>query len=185
MYSVIPKLSNIEHIGWESLLKKLMSTAFMAPIFMFFVFLIFKLIQTPVIRELTYTEAEQDTFQVMLLMIIQALIILALLRKATEYAKKGGGGFAEVVLKGTKIIGGLAIGAATGGAALGLSGGVGALASRAGSSKTLQEAKTATGIKGFAARAALRTVDYGAKASFDVRNIPGVGALAKTGGVTL
>jgi len=53
-----------------------------------------------------------------LYVLIPAIFILVLLLKATKYAKKGSGAFGEYVMKGAQIVGGLALGAATGGMAL-------------------------------------------------------------------
>lgn len=121
MSSVVPKLSHIEGIGWEQWLKKLLSVSFMAPIFMFFMYLIFKLVNTPIF-DFIDKEKDGSTLIRMLSIVIPALILMALLKKATEFARKGGGQFGEAVISGAKMVGGLAIG----GAALG-----GALAGRA------------------------------------------------------
>ena len=115
MSSTIPALSKIEGIGWESWFKKLLSSAFMAPIFMFFVYLIFLLVQIPILKDLS--NPDQDTFQVMLFIIIQAIIILTLLMKATSYAKKSGGKAAEIIIGAGKAVAGLAVGGAFLGAA--------------------------------------------------------------------
>src|SRR3989344_4839683 len=42
----VPQLSHIEYIGWDNWSKRLLSISFMAPIFMFFLYLIFLIIQT-------------------------------------------------------------------------------------------------------------------------------------------
>jgi hypothetical protein len=113
--------------------------------------------------------------QTILLFTIPALVILILLLKATEFAKKGSGKFGEVLMTGAKMAGGLALGAATGGAALlgrtAIGGGGGALANKT--------AKWAEG-KGFG-RTANMFRDAGAfaqKSSFDIRGV-------KIGGKTL
>ena len=54
-----------------------------------------------------------------LLVVIPAVIILILLLKATEFAKKGSGKLGELASTAGKMIGGLAVGAVTGGTALG------------------------------------------------------------------
>ncbi len=183
MSSIIPILSKVESIGWESWLKKLLSASFMAPIFMFFMYLIFKLVHAEIFGGFL---SGKGILANTLSFIIPAMIILALLLKATEYAKKGGGKFGEVAMAGAKMAGGLALGAATGGAAMLGTGLAGGLASKAMTSKGLQDASEEKGtFKGFAARAALRTADYGTQASFDIRKVPGVSALAKAGGVDL
>ena len=185
MSSIIPILSHIEGIGWESWLKKLLSTSFMAPIFMFFIYLIFKLIKTNIFESFVSGEGFMANF---LGILLPALILLALLLKATEFAKKGGGKFGEMALGAVKMAGGLALGAATGGAALlgtGLIGGAANSFMSSGLGAKLRNREKEGGIGGFASRMALRTANYGTKASFDVRKVAGVGALAKMGGVNL
>ena len=178
----VPKLAGVEYLGWDAWFKRLISTSFMASIFMFFIFLIFKIL--PHIS--SFSRGNTETILGTILgILIPAIVIMALLLKATEFAKKGGGQFGEMIMKGAKMAGGLALGAATGGTALALTSGIGGLASKAASSKGLQDAAKETGLKGIAGRMALRTADYGSKASFDMRNIKGVGALAKAGGLNL
>jgi hypothetical protein len=138
MSSVIPKLSNIEGIGWESWLKKLLAASFMAPIFMFFMYLIFKIVNTDIWATLAVrTPEEQGTIETIIFLIIPAMIILALLMKATEFAKKGGGQFGEAIMTGAKVMGGLAVGGAfLGGASL-LKGSVGGFVKEASTGDSL------------------------------------------------
>ena len=117
--SAIPLLSKIDYVGWDAWTHRLLKTSFMAPIFMFFIYLIFLFVQIPLLRSLSIAGAEQDTYQVMVLIILQALITLVLLMKATKYAKESSGKLGEILVGGAKMAAGLAIGvAASGGAAI-------------------------------------------------------------------
>ena len=116
MSSIVPKLSHIEGIGWEQWLKRLLSISFMAPIFMFFMYLIFKLVDSKIFASLSDRAfKDQGTIEALVLLMLPALAILILLNKATGYAKKGGGKLGEMALGAAKIVGG-----AAGGVALGL-----------------------------------------------------------------
>ncbi len=111
MSSSIPLLSGVEYIGWDSWIKKLLKTAFMAPIFMLFMYVIFKIIEADPIGNIAdRAPADQTWMESMLLLIIPALIILVLLLKATKFAKEGAGQVGEAVISAAKVAGGLAIG---------------------------------------------------------------------------
>ncbi len=114
MSSSLPHLlGNIGYVGWEEWIKRIMKLSFMAPIFMFFVYLIFKIVQVPFLNGLI--KPEQEIYQTMLLIILQALVVLILLHKAAKYAKDASGELGAAVIGGAKMLAGLAVG----GAALG------------------------------------------------------------------
>ena len=116
MSYVIPALSHAKYVGWGSWSERLISVAFMAPIFMFFLYFIFLLLGKDMFTNAITTEG---TLATLLNLIIPAAVVLTLLLKATEFAKKGSGQFGEAVMNGAKVAGGLAIGgAALGGAGL-------------------------------------------------------------------
>ncbi|MFA5792012.1 MAG: hypothetical protein WC884_03175 [Candidatus Paceibacterota bacterium] len=117
MSSTIPLLGTIDYIGWDAWLKRLLSVSFMAPIFMFFLYFIFKLVQSKIFDGMI-DKKNTDFIGTILLIVIPALVILILLLKATDFAKKGSGKLGEMMVNGAKMVGGLALGAA-GGAALG------------------------------------------------------------------
>ena len=123
MSFTIPFLSNIEYLGWDAWFKRLLKVSFMAPIFMFFLYLIFLLIKSDLFGSMLSTDTTfiQKTFSI----VIPAIMILFMLLKAVSFAKAGSGAIGEAVMTGAKFVGGLALGAVTGGAALALSGSVG------------------------------------------------------------
>ena len=191
MSSTIPLLGHVEYIGWDAWSKRLFAVSFMAPIFMFFMYLIFLLIKPPGLFGNLVTNngtGMMGAIQTILLFTIPALVILILLHKATEYAKKGSGVLGEKLMTGAKMIGGLALGAVTGGAALagrGLIGGVGgalankaaSLANKAGATdfgKRIGMNKLASGLTSVGALAQ--------RSSFDVR---AGGFLSKATGLRL
>ncbi|MFZ3011601.1 MAG: hypothetical protein WA060_01205 [Minisyncoccia bacterium] len=170
MSSTIPILSSVEYLGWDAWFKRLLKTAFMAPIFMFFMYFIFMLIQAKIFDQII-SKSNASFIETILLIIIPALVILILLLKATEYAKKGSGALGEKLMTGAKLIGGLALGAATGGTSLMATQAIGAISSKVASSEGLKTAANnkERGFTGWAARKMLKTADYGSKASFDIR----------------
>jgi hypothetical protein len=177
MSSTIPLLGSVEYLGWDAWFKRLLKTAFMAPIFMFFLYFIFMLIQAKIFDQVI-SKTNSTFIETILLIVIPALVILILLLKATEFAKKGSGALGEKLMTGAKLIGGVALGAATGGVALAGTGIIGGLASKTAGSEGLKEAATkGTGLEKFGARMALRAANYGAGASFDVRQT-GLGKIA-------
>jgi len=125
---VVPPLAHIEYLGWNDWKTRLVKVAFMAPIFMFLLYLIFLLVKANIHKSFI-REEDQGAIEIILSMVIPALIIMSLLLKAAEFAKKGGGQFGEMLIKGGTVVagvaGGLALGAASGGATLALGAGLG------------------------------------------------------------
>jgi hypothetical protein len=176
MSSTIPLLSGVEYIGWDAWFKKLLKVAFMAPIFMFFMYFIFMLINVkPSIFNSLVTQTGDSMLLRILSVIIPAGLILILLMKATEFAKKGSGVIGEKLMQGAKMVGGLALGAATGGAAMlgtRVIGGAGGALANKGAEFAEKHGFGRVGGK-------LRDVgDFARKSSFDVRGV-------KIGGKTL
>jgi hypothetical protein len=118
MSFTVPKLESVPYIGWDAWLKRLLTVSFMAPIFMFFMYFIFLLVQTNFLSGMITKTTSSGMMVTILTMLIPEMIVLVLLLKAVEFAKKGSGEVGEMVMKGAQLAGGLAVGAATGGTAL-------------------------------------------------------------------
>ncbi len=185
----IPQLEGVKYLGFKDWSERLIKTAFMAPIFMFFLLLITKLIQVDIFSPVLDTKTDTSIPRTLIIIAIPAIIYISMLYKATEYAKEGSGEFGKAVIKyGTMaagLVGGLALTAASGGASIALTAGLGSVASAAKNSQGLKDAASQKGFRGAAARMALRTADYGSKASYDIRKIPGIGNLAKKAGINM
>ncbi len=179
----IPELKSIGGIGWTSWWDKLLKTAFMAPIFMFFMYLIFLFTKLEFIKNIG---GDKTTFfGAILAVIIPAMIILMLLMKATDYAKKGAGQLGEALTKyagaALGVAGGLALGAATGGAGLAM-GAAGALG-RTSIGRVAGNLAESNTLRDFAARNSFgaglqKTLGGIGASSFDIRG-------ASIGGKTL
>ncbi len=176
MSFALPFLAKVEYLGWESWIKRLLKVAFMAPIFMFFLFLIFMIIQSDIWTSLITrpNTKDQGWLETMILIIIPALVILTILMKATKFAKDASGELGKAIIGGAKILGGVALGVATGGTAMALSGTVGRLARNTASNEGLK-AKALAGDKG--AQRKLALANSLAKNSFDFRQT-GMGKFA-------
>jgi hypothetical protein len=185
MSFVLPKLAGMEYIGWDAWIKRLVATSFMAPIFLFFMYLIFKVLEKNIFQDFT---SGDGAIAKILGILIPAMIILALLMKAAKFAEKGGGQFGEIITKGGKMVGGLAITAATatasGGTALAARGiiggaggaGLGKLADKAGKSKNFR----------WASNMLQDSQKFVQGRSFDVRNVKVAGkTLAGATGLNL
>ena len=119
MSSTLPKLSSSGYIGWDAWIKRLLKLSFMAPVFMFFLYLIFMIIQSNIFTSLVdRAEANQGWMETIILMIIPALVILILLYKTTKFAKEASGELGSMVIGGAKLVAGLAVGGAALGGAL-------------------------------------------------------------------
>ncbi|MCC7160767.1 hypothetical protein IT399_03550 [Candidatus Nomurabacteria bacterium] len=143
MSSTVPKLAGTEYLGWEPWSKRLITVSFMAPIFMFFLYFIFLLMNGPLLEQAKNVSG--DSFISMILgMILPTLFIVSLLLKATEFAKKGSGKFGEMTMTGAKLLGGLALGAATGGTAMLAAGTIGRSALKTAGNEELKSLASGT-----------------------------------------
>jgi hypothetical protein len=183
MSSTVPKLSGIDYLGWDSWFKRLISAAFMAPIFMFCLYFIFMLIGSNIFTQIVKpaavgTNDAAGTIKMLLAVVMPAIFICLLLLQATKFAKKGSGVFGEVITKFGGAVGALAVGVA-GGAAIG---GVAALgrasAGRMGAAASNSKWAQKWESKGFGGEYFRRATGAVGAASFDAR-------AAKIGGKTL
>lgn len=201
MSSTVPHLSGIEYLGWKAWCSRLIKTAFMAPVFMFFLYFIFLLIQSNLFSRIVTpgvpgTQDAAAVIKTLLGIVLPTILIVLLLLKATEFAKKGSGMAGEFLTKVGGAVGGvatgLALGAATGGAGLALRGvvgaGGGALANKSASLANRIGATKYGGALGFN-RLASGLTSAGAlaqRSSFDLRGVKiGGKSLASVTGIPI
>ncbi|PCI20480.1 hypothetical protein COB64_02055 [Candidatus Wolfebacteria bacterium] len=177
----IPQIGDFQQKWWGNLLK----LSFLAPVFIFFLFLIVMFLETDIIGSAFGKGENLSTVQAVLNIVFPLSIIAMLLIMAKKLAENLAGEAGKVVTAAAKKVG------AVGGAALGAAAGVGGLALRstaglaaagAAESKGLQQA-AAEGQ--FGARTKLRLANYLRGASFDIRQAPGVSEAAGAGGINL
>lgn len=160
---------DIPGFGHKEWWKNLLENAFLAPIFVFFLYII--ILFGASLKNIPYdvsatTEGVGGYLDAAMKTIIPFSIMFILLKKAKDLAVKYSGEIGAAIMTGAKMVGGLALGAATGGAALAgrvaIGGGGGWVAGQA--------AKGAEkfGLKRTAEK--LKDVgDFAKKSSFDVR----------------
>jgi hypothetical protein len=162
----------IPNFGLEDWANNLFKNAFLAPIFIFFLYIILQFGEAlpGLVLDVSAGKSWADKTVKMLVPFIIITILLTQSKKlAVDYSGKMG----AAVIKAAKVVGGVVLGAVAGGAALiaaPLVGGAaaGMMGSTAGKAMA-QKALTGRGVGGFMARAGMKTLNYGKKASFDVR----------------
>ncbi|MBP6884833.1 MAG: hypothetical protein KBC17_03345 [Candidatus Pacebacteria bacterium] len=113
---IIPGTQNLGSFTWKEWSSNLFSAAFAAPIFFFFLLLISLMTKSSVI---SYEALKtQNSFVVLFTLMVPFLILTAMLLKAAKYAKKASGSIgsalADVGINAAKMLGGVAIGTASG-----------------------------------------------------------------------
>ena len=166
MSYTLPELAKYEYIGWSAWFKRLITVSFMAPIFMFFLYFIFMLVKADIFSGLK-TGSTSRMIESLLMIVLPALLILILLLKATDFAKKGAGKFGEMASTVGKMAGGLVVGAYAGGAAIAGRATIGRMGASMANSKWAQRWES-HGFGGEYARRAAAAVGGG---SFDARGV--------------
>jgi succinate dehydrogenase hydrophobic anchor subunit len=170
---IMPSLqSQFKQIGWKEWWTNLMTLAFNAPIFMFFIYLIILLSKSDLISSINLLRnPDQDFIVILLLIAIPMLIIMGFLQMATDFAKKMGGeigqGFVKFAENAYKNVGGFGVGMASGVVAMGLQAKFGRDAQKTLADKDLQD-RASKGDAG--AQQKLRRAEYLATRSFDLRD---------------
>jgi len=117
----VPAMQDWDMVGWKKWWPETIKMAFLAPVFVFFLYLIVKFLDTGLGIGINDSKGGLDF---LLGIFVPFIFIMILLMKAKEIATKMSGKIGETITKAAKTVGGLALGAA-GGVALGL--GAGAL----------------------------------------------------------
>lgn len=196
MSSTAPFLSGTPEIGWKAWFSRLIKTSFMAPIFMFFLYFIFMLINSDLFKGLipqtTYSAGGDfaAVIKFLLGLLLPLLFVEYLLYKAMKFAVKSSGKVGEiaekVVVGGAKMAGTLALAAATSGSSLAFTSTLGKASAGLAKSEGLREDSVKGGFfKRNFAKMTLGAANYGAQASGDFRKAPGAAALGKFTGLSL
>jgi hypothetical protein len=188
--NIVPALgSKLPKVGWKDWVKNLTDLAIMAPIFVFFMFLIIAFLQSGFMSSmLQSSNPNVSTTEFLISIVLQFMLIIGLLKTAEATTKKLSGQFGESV---AGVAGGIAKFA--GGAALGLGAGALALGGRSVLGKFMGKADTAgarenatkTGMRGWMARRQLDIADAGKKGSFDLRQNTIASTLSQKAGLNL
>lgn len=131
----VPSMQGIDMIGWKKWWPDLLSMSFLAPIFIFFLYLIIKFLSVGLA---VFSSDGKTGADWVLGIVIPFAFIMLLMWTAKKMATKLSGTMGQMVTGGIAAVGGLALGgAALGGAALGR--GIGGVAARASRGETLSQ----------------------------------------------
>ncbi len=182
---MVPSLQGIEMIGWKRWWPELISMSFLAPIFIFFLYLILKFLE----KGLGLISAGNSTgMQFVIGIVVPFAFIMILLMKAKDIAKKMSGSIGQGITNGVAAVGGIALGAGMGAAAFAGRSTIGRLAAKADKSNWLND--TAAGKRGNWATQRLakfgkKSTSYVSGASFDTRQTGIANTLSKHSGMNL
>jgi hypothetical protein len=172
-------LGEMSFSSWWS---KLISQAFVVPVFMFFMYLIIMFMNTNFFRDLG---SDKTTTQIILGVLIPLLIIVTLLMRARKIALDMSGEIGGAVVKAGTALAGGAIGLAAGGYALAGRATLGRLGYNATQNQGLKDAAAKKGLSGMMARATLAASNKLATSTFDARNTAVGNKLSEKTGMNL
>lgn len=168
----IPLVGGIPGINYSSWLKDLTNYAILAPIFVFFLYIIHSFLQVDFINGLGLQQNTSNFFEAALYVVVPMLIIYGLISKGVGIAKGLAGSMGDMVQKLGTTVSGVGLGIA--------SGGIGLLGSRVigGAAKKLDESRfgmmvrnsaAKNGIEGKLGKILQRGLDSTRSGSFDIR----------------
>jgi len=165
----VPALQDMDMVGWKKWWPETIKLAFLAPVFVFFIYLIIKFLDTGLGLVINDSKGGLDFI---LGIFVPFIFIMILLTKAKDIAKDMSGKIGQSITNGLAKVGGMALGVA-GGAALGLGatalrGTVGRAGSAIANSETLKKAES-RGV--FGAKTLRNIGNTAGKGSMDIRGV--------------
>ena len=112
----VPAMQNFDMVGWKKWWPETLKLAFLAPVFIFFLYLILQFLETGL--GLIQTDTKPLGISLVVGVVLPFAFIMILLLKAKDIATKMSGTIGETLAKAGATVGGMAVGAA-GGFALG------------------------------------------------------------------
>ncbi|MEI6659929.1 MAG: hypothetical protein WCK91_00720 [bacterium] len=122
----VPSMQGLEMVGWKHWWPDTLKQAFLAPVFIFFLYLIVKFLDTGL--SLIKVDKSSSGIAFVIGTTVPFVFMMMLMWKAKGIATKMSGEMGQGITQGISAAIGLAVGAATGGAALALRGTAGAVA---------------------------------------------------------
>jgi hypothetical protein len=173
-YGNVPLVNKIKKLSWQNWSGDLVKYATLAPIFVFFLYVIYSFIDTDFMKfgQVTGATSAMSFFETVVYIAIPMLIVYFMVNQGVKLAEEYAGDFGKQVQgfaqKATGFVGGAAMGAA------GVAGGrvIGGLATSLNKSKAgewLRDKGKSTGLGGWVARRSLSTINATEKSSFDMR----------------
>jgi hypothetical protein len=184
----LPMFGKIARLKWADWIGELTSYAMLAPVFIFFLYLIYTLLSSNFVQEIGIANnAAGGFFDSVLTIAIPLLIIYFLLQAAQEAAEGLSGDIGKAIQKYgqqvTGFVGGTALGIATGGTSLLGTYGAGALKIEGERRTRLEAQKASGGFRGQMATLQLQASDWTQKQTFNARNTGAVKNISKVFGL--
>ncbi|MEI6567313.1 MAG: hypothetical protein WCR20_11585 [Verrucomicrobiota bacterium] len=173
-YILPEQMSGWKMVGWKNWWPETLKLAFLAPVFIFFLYIILKFLELNLISD----PMSKNGLSFLLASIIPFAFIMVLLMKAKSIATDMSGEIGQQITSKLAMAGGLALGAATGGAAMLGRVGLGQLGEKISKSKFVKE-------NGRFGRMVGDVGKWSAKSTFDVRNTKAGAAFSKQTGMDL
>jgi hypothetical protein len=177
-YILPEQMAGWKMVGWKNWWPETLKMAFLAPVFIFFMYIILKFLELDLISD----PMSKKGLSFLLASIIPFAFIMVLLMKAKSIAVDMSGEIGQQITSKLSTAGGLALGVATGGAALAMRGTVGRLGSAIANSERLKKYEAKGGFGG----KTLRNLGSAAgKGSFDVRKTKAGATFSKETGIDM
>jgi hypothetical protein len=113
---IVPSMKKTKMVGWEVWWPETLKLAFLAPVFVFFMYLIVKFLEILAVSVFSVTDKTGLDF--LIATMIPFILVMVLMWKAKSIAEDMSGEIGQSITKGMKAVGGVALGAGIGGAAL-------------------------------------------------------------------
>ena len=172
MYLVPGAATYVKSFSFTIWMRDMIKYAFLAPVFLFFIYLIIIFINSNFIDGFLQTSNYSGTER-MIVISLSFMVIIGLLKTAESTAKdmsgEIGAQISKVTDKAMGAVAGVAGGVALGGAGVVGRATIGRAAAGLAKSKGLKEAAAQKGVTGFLARKTLRQADKTSKRDFDIR----------------
>ncbi len=183
----VPAMQDIDMLGWKKWWPETLKLAFLAPIFIFFMYLIIKFLGGKEFLSVIKDNPDASGAEFIIGIIVPFIFIMVLMMKAKSLAVKFSGEFGAAVSKAGAIVGGVALGVATGGAALAMRQTVGRAVNKVSNKNWLNDA--ASGKSGkvaqFFGKKLKSGADFTAKSGFDARQTVAGNAFSKQMGMDM
>lgn len=180
----VPALQDMEFIGWKKWWPETIKMAFLAPVFVFFLYLIIKFLETGLGLAVSDSKGGMDFI---LGIFLPFIFIMILLMKSKDIAKDMSGKMGQAITNGLAAVGGMALGAGVGGLAMAGRASIGRIANKVNNSNWVNDA--ASGKKGavnqFLGKNLKTFSGVGAKSSFDFRQTKAGNMFTKETGMNL
>ena len=132
---ILPEMAGTKMIGWKHWWSDTLSLAFLAPVFIFFMYIILKFLQADLITDIVGKSMSGDGLGYFVAILVPFAFIMLFMIKAKKIAVDMSGEFGEMAVKAGSAIGGMALGGAIGAGAFAMRGTIGKMGNALAESK--------------------------------------------------